>query len=190
MNTTKVARLYPVYCDMLRRAAAAPQRGLLGMLENVLRAEVLQDAGHRYSIALRDQDNPTTVFNFVGVPTEDHLADFVPARVFAWAQQQLPSDLSEPTRLLAPKAGWAVRLQAAALATQGQPGQATLPAGPTVYLEHQGSAEEVAVLARGLRAHQAKRRRHARRLLAQLWAYHWRQQRAIATQGIEEKVAA
>lgn len=179
MNTTKIAALQPFWLDCLRTKAAQPHRSLLDMLEIKLRADlVLASGARRFSVAVRDQDNPVQRFDQLGLPTDDLIFELVPAHVWAWASRQLPAsplppaDLNEEIRrLMAPATGLAVRLSASTKA-EGLPGQPVPQDAPSAWLVRQGPAEEFAVLLRGLRAYQAKRRKRARRLLAQLRAYH------------------
>ena len=179
MNTTKIAALRPFFLDCLRTKAAQPHRRLLDMLEIKLRSDVVQASGARsYSIAVRDQDNPVQRFDQLGLPTDELLMEFVPARVWAWAERQLPAspqppaDLNEEIRqLLAPATGLAVRLSASTK-VEGLPGQPVPQDAPSAWLVRQGPTEAFAVLLRGLRAWQTKRRKRARRLLAQLSAQH------------------
>lgn len=172
MNTTKVAALGPFYRDMLRTKAAQPYRCLVDMLEIRLRADLLLASGaRRYSVAVRDQDNPVQRFDQLGLPTDEFLFEMVPARVWAWASQQLPADPGDEAHLLAPSGGLAVRLSASTK-VEGQPGQLVPQDAPSTWLMRQGPAEEFAVLLRGLRSWQTKRHKRARRLLAQLQVYY------------------
>ena len=186
MNTTKIAALQPFFLNCLRTKAAQPHRSLLDMLEIKLRGDLVLASARRYSVAVRDQDNPVQRFDQLGLPTDELLMEFVPARVWAWAEQQLPAsqqppaDLDEEIRqLLAPATGLVVRLSASTK-VEGLPGQLVPQDAPSTWLMRQGPAEEFAVLLRGVRAYQAKRRKRARRLLAQLSAQHIQQQRALA----------
>ena len=176
MNTAKIAALQPFFCDALRTLAAHPERRLLDIIEIKLRADVLVANGPRsYSVTVRDLENPVLRFDQLGLPTDDLLFEFVPARVWAWAEQQLPADPGDEARWLAPPVGLAVRLSASTKVT-GLPGQPVPQDTSSTSLRRQGPSEEFAVLLRGLRAYQVKRRKRARRLLAQLWvAYHWQQ---------------
>jgi hypothetical protein len=177
MNKTKIARYYPLYLDMLRTKAAQPQRTLLGMMENQLRAEALLASARRFSVGLKNCDNPQRRFDHLGCVTDELLREFVPARVFNWAHLQVltlppPDDFGA----IMPTTGWEAYLQAGT-SVVGLPDQpAPSEHEPTLHVRHQGTAEGFAPLLRGLRAHQAKQRRRARRLLAQLWTYHWQQQ--------------
>lgn len=197
MNKTKIARYYPLYLDMLRTKAAQPQRTLLGMMENQLRAETLLTSTRRFSVGLKDYDNPQQRFDFVGCVTDELLREFVPARVFNWAHLQLltlpvPDDFGA----IAPITGWEAYLQAGT-SVVGVPGQ-PVPSErvATEHVRRKGTAQDFAPLLRGLRAHQAKQRRRAQRLLAQLWTYHWQQQvtRQLVTneaaQAAEGRIAA
>ncbi len=217
MNKTKIARYYPLYLDMLRTKAAQPQRTLLSMMENQLRAETLLTSTRRYSVGLKDCDNPQQRFDYVGCVTDELLREFVPARIFNWAHLQLltlpaAEDIGELIQesmcqhtwllaadaLLKERTGWQAYIQASTPIT-GMPGQSVPPASERVATQHikrQGTAEDFAPLLRGLRAHQAKQRRRAQRLLAQLWTYHWQQQvtrqlvTVEATQAAEGRIAA
>jgi hypothetical protein len=189
MNKTKIAAFYPFYLDMLRTKAAQPHRSLLDMLEIGLRAELLlPDApARRYWVALRDQDNPQRRFDQLGLPTDELLHEQVPARVFDWAQLQLlalPAS-TDIELLLARPTGWLATAHAFT-PVKGLPGQPVpVATEDSVWLKRQASAADLAPLLRGLRAYQAKRRKRARRLLAQLWTYHWQQQvvRQLVTVG-------
>jgi hypothetical protein len=179
MNKTKIARYYPLYLDMLRTKAAQPQRTLLGMMENQLRAETLLASTRRFSVGLKDCDNPQQRFDHLGCVTDELLREFVPARVFNWAHLQVltlpaPDDFGA----IAPTSGWETYLQAgtSVMGLPGQPAPAPDEREATLHVRRQGTAQDFAPLLRGLRAHQAKRRRRAQRLLAQLWTYHWQQQ--------------
>jgi hypothetical protein len=200
MNKTKIARYYPLYLDMLRTKAAQPQRTLLGMMENQLRAETLLASARRYSVGLKDLDNPQQRYDYVGCSTDEVVREFVPARVFNWAHLQLLTlPASEAMVMLWPvPTGWLARAQALTPAT-GLAGQPVLPTGEqeaSVHVERQGTALDLAPLLRGLLAYQAKQRKRAHRLLAQLWTYHWQQQvtRQLTTveaaRAAEGKVAA
>jgi hypothetical protein len=180
MNKTKIARYYPLYLDMLRAKAAQPQRTLLSMMENQLRAETLLADARRYSVGVRGHDNPQQRFDFVGSITDEVLREFVSARVFNWAQLQLLTLPSCGTidELLQKPTGWGAYLQASTPLT-GQPGQPVPLVSEreaTLHVKRQGTAEDFMPLLRGLLAHQAKQRKRAQRLLAQLWTYHWQQQ--------------
>lgn len=179
MNTTKIAALRPFFIDCLRTKAAQPHRSLLDMLEIKLRADVVKASGaQRFSVAVRDQDNPVQCFDQLGLPTDNLLLEFVPPRVWAWAEQQLPAsppppaDLNEEIRqLLAPATGLAVRLSASTKVA-GLPDQLVPQDAPSVWLVRQGPADDFLTLLRGIQAYQRKRRKCARRLLAQLSAQH------------------
>jgi hypothetical protein len=192
MNKHKIERYYPFYLDMLRTKAAQPHRSLLDMLEIRLRTELLLPGApaRRYWVALRDQDNPQQRFDQLGLPTDEHLHEQVPARVFNWAQVQLlalPIEADEFAAALAPATGWLARAHAFTPA-KGLPGQLVPAASEdSVWLKRQASAADLAPLLRGLRAYQAKRRKRARRLLAQLWAYHWQFSKQCALQLQERK---
>lgn len=189
MNKTKIARYYPLYLDMLRTKAQQAQRTLLGMMENQLRTETLLASTRRYSVGLKDLDNPQQRYDYVGCITDEVVREFVPARVFNWAHLQLLTlpageaialSYSKPT-------GWQAYLQARTPVT-GLPGQPVPPAGEreaSVHVERQGTAEDVAPLLRGMQSYQVKQRKQARRLLAQLFTYHWQQQvtRQLVTVG-------
>lgn len=180
MNVTKIAALRPFFLDMLRTQAAQPHRSLLDMLEIKLRTDLLLANGkQRLWVAVRDLENPVQRFDQLGLPTDDLLLEFVPARVWAWAEQQLPADPGDEARWLAPRVGFEVRLSASTK-VEGLPGQPVPQDAPSVYLLRQGPAEEFAGLLRGIRAYQVKRRKRARRLLAQLRAHHAQQQRQLA----------
>lgn len=172
MTHSKVAGLYPFYLDCLRTKAAQPHRSLLDMLEIRLRADVvLANGSNSYSVAVRDLENPVQRFDQLGLPTDELLFEFVPARVWAWAKQQLPADSGDEARWLALPVGLAVRLNASTKVT-GLPGQLVPQDAPSVWLLCQGPAEDFLTLLRGLRAWQTKRRKRARRLLAQLRVHH------------------
>lgn len=195
MNKTKIARYYPLYLDMLRTKAAHPQRTLLSMMENQLRAETLLASPRRYWVGLKDCDNPQQRFDHLGCVTDELLREFVPARVFNWAHLQLltlptAEEVSELLRepicqqawlqatavLMKERTGWQAYIQAST-PIAGVPGQpAPSERETTQHVRRQGTAQDFAPLIRGLRAHQAKQRRRAQRLLAQLWTYHWQQQ--------------
>jgi hypothetical protein len=168
MNTTKIAALGPFYSDMLRTKAAQPHRSLLDMLEIRLRADlVLANGARRFSVAVRDQDNPVQRFDQLGLPTDELIFELVPARMWAWAEEQMP----DPGNELDLSGGLIVRLSASTK-VEGLPGHLVPQDAPSTWLMRQGSAEEFAVLLRGLRAWQTKRRKRALRLLAQLRAFH------------------
>jgi len=187
MNTTKIAALGPFYLNMLRTKAAQPHRSLLDMLEIRLRADlVLASGARRHSVAVRDQDNPVQRFDQLGLPTDELLFELVPARVWAWAEQQLPAGSNE-AHLLAPAAGLVVRLSSSTK-VEGLPGQLVPQDASAAWLVRQGQPEEFAVLLRGLRVWQTKRRKRARRLLAQLHAYHGQAQ--LAPLGLSEPVVS
>jgi hypothetical protein len=194
MNTNKIERYYPLYLDMLRTQAVQPHRGLLGMMENQLRAETLLASARHYSVGLKDHENAQQRFDHVGCITDEVVREFVPARVFDWAQVQLLT-LPACTALGLPwvaTTGWVARAQAFTPAA-GLPGQLVPPASQreaSVYVERQGTAADFAPVLRGLRAYQAKQRKRARRLLAQLWTYHWRQLVAQQHETVETKAAA
>jgi hypothetical protein len=172
MNITKIAALGPFYLDMLRTQAAQPHRSLLDMLEIKLRADlVLASSVHRYSVAVRDLENPVQRFDQLGLPTDELILESVPARVWAWAEKQLPTDSGDEASWLAPAVGLAVRLSASTKVA-GLPGQLVPQDAPSVWLLRQGPVEEFTVLLRGLRAWQTKRRKRVRRLLAQSRVYH------------------
>jgi hypothetical protein len=184
MDTAKMQALYPYYLDCLRTKAAQPYRSLLDMMEIKLRADLAMPSAlpRRYWVALRDLDNPQRRFDLLGLPTDEFLHEQVPARVWNWAQVQLlalPAS-TDLELLLGPAIGW--RARARAFTPQdGLPGKLVPAASEReadVSVERQASAEDLAPLLRGLRAYQAKQRKRARRLLAQLWAYHWQQQAA------------
>jgi hypothetical protein len=180
MNKTKIARYYSLYLDMLRTKAAQPQRTLLGMMENQLRAELLLANARRYSVGLKDLANPQQRYDYVGCITDEVVREFVPARVFDWVHLQLLTlpDCEAIALVRQEPSGWLARARAFT-SVAGQPGQAVPPASEreaNVYAERHGTAEDFAPLLRGLRAYQAKLRKRARRLLAQLWTYHWQQQ--------------
>ncbi len=179
MNKTKIARYYPLYLDMLCTKAQQPQRTLLGMMENQLRAETLLASARRFSVGLKDCDNPQRRYDYVGCVTDEVVREFVPARVFNWAHLQVltlpaPDDFGAIT----PTTGWEAYLQGgtSVMGLPGQPAPAPSECEPTLHVRRQGTAQDFAPLLRGLRAHQAKQRRRAQRLLAQLWTYHWQQQ--------------
>lgn len=180
MNKTKIARYYPLYLDILRTKAKQPQRTLLDMMENQLRAETLLASTRRYSVGVKDCDNAQQRYDYVGYTTDEVLREFVPARVFNWTQVQLLT-LSACTtidELLREPTGWVAYLQAST-SVSGLPGQPVPPASEreaTLHVKRHGTAEDIAPLLRGLRAYQAKQRKRARRLLAQLFTYHWQQQ--------------
>jgi hypothetical protein len=196
MNTNKIAGLYPYFLDGLRTCAAQPHRSLLDMLEIKLRCELLVPSApaRRYWVALRDQDNPQQRFDQLGLPTNEVLHEQVTARVWNWAQVQLlalPAS-TDVELLLGPSMGWWARARAFT-AMEGQPGQPVPPASEhetDVHVERQASATDLAPLLRGLRAYQAKRRKRARRLLAQLWTYHSQQLVARQYEAVEAKAAA
>jgi hypothetical protein len=177
MNKTKIARYYPLYLDMLRTKAAQPQRTLLGMMENQLRAETLLASTRRFSVGLKDCDSPQQRFDHLGCVTDELLREFVPTRVFNWAHLQvLTLPASDDFDVIVPTTGWEAYLQAgtSVVGVPGQPAPGEREA--TLHIRRQGMAEDFAPLLRGLHAHQAKQRRRAQRLLAQLWTYHWQQQ--------------
>jgi hypothetical protein len=194
MNTNKIAGLYPFYLDMLRTHAAQPHRSLLDMLEIKLRTELLVPSAppRRYWVALRDQDNPQQRFDQLGLPTDEVLHEQVPARVWNWAQLQL---LILPSCAVLPlygasRTGWWARAHAFT-PTVGLPGQLVPSASEdSVHVVRQASATDIAPLLRGLRAYQAKRRKRARRLLAQLYTYHWQQLVARQYKAFEAATAA
>jgi hypothetical protein len=179
MNKIKIARYYPLYLDMLRTKAAQPQRTLLGMMENQLRAETLLASVRRYSVGVKDLDNPQQRYDYVGCITDEVVREFVPARVFNWAHLQLLTlPACGPIALQPQPTGWLARAQALT-STTGLPGQPVPPPSEreaSAHIERLGTAEDFAPLLRGLRAYQAKQRKRARRLLAQLWTWHWQQQ--------------
>ncbi|GAB3637274.1 hypothetical protein GCM10027422_28640 [Hymenobacter arcticus] len=179
MNTTKIQALYPFFCDCLRTKAAQPQRCLLDMMETKLIADQLLEGPRRFSVAVRDQANPVKRFDRLGMLTDELLYELVPARTWAWAEKQLPADPGDEMRWAIERTGLLVRLHAHTPVT-GQPGQPVPEVEPSVWLPRQASATEAAPLLRGLRAFQAKRRKRARRLLAQLIIFHWQQQATLA----------
>jgi hypothetical protein len=179
MNKTKIARYYPLYLDMLRTKAQQPQRTLLSMMENQLRAETLLAGTRRYSVGVKDCDNAQQRFDFVGCVTDELVREFVPARVFNWTHLQLLTlPASDDFGAIKPTTGWEAYLQAGAsvMGGAGQPAPAPSEREATQHVRRQGTAEDFAPLLRGLRAYQAKLHKRARRLLAQLWIYHWQQQ--------------
>lgn len=168
MNTAKIAALQPFFLSCLRTKAAQPHRSLLDMLEIKLRADlVLANSQRSYFVAVRDQDNPVQRFNQLGLPTDELISELVPARVWAWAEEQMP----DPGNELDLSGGLLVRLSASTK-VEGLPGQPVPQDAPSCWLMRQGPPELFAVFLRGLRAWQTKRRKRARRLLAQLRAYH------------------
>ena len=174
MNTTKIAALQPFFLSCLCTKAAQPHRSLLDMLEIKLRADVVLANGKRsYSVAVRDQETPVQRFDQLGLPTDELLFELVPPRVWAWAEEQMP----DPGNELDLSGGLIVRLSASTKA-EGLPGQPVPQDAPSAWLMRQGPPELFAVLLRGLRAWQTKRRKRARRLLAQLRAYHGQAQPA------------
>jgi hypothetical protein len=168
MPTPITAGLYQFYLDCLRTKAAQPHRSLLDMLEIKLRADLVLASGRRrYSVAVRDLENPVQRFDQLGLPTDELIFEFVPARVWAWAEEQMP----DPGNELDLSGGLIIRLSASTKAT-GLPGQLVPQDAPSTWLMRQGPAEEFLTLLRGLRALQTKRRKRARKLLAQLRAFH------------------
>lgn len=193
MNKTKIARYYPFYLDMLRTKAAQPQRTLLGMMENQLRAETLLASARRFSVGLKDCGNPQRRYDYVGCVTDELLREFVPARVFNWAHLQvLTLPVPDDFGAIAPTTGWEAYLQAgtSVVGLPGQPAPALSECEPTLHVRRQGTAQDFAPLLRGLRAYQAKLHKRARRLLAQLWTYHWQQQVARQLVTVEPALVA
>jgi hypothetical protein len=183
MNKSKIEHYHSLYLDMLRTKAAQPHRSLLDMLEIKLRADVVLANGNRsYSIAVRDLENPVQRFDQLGLPTDELIFEFVPARVWAWAEEQMP----DPGNELDLSGGLIVRLSASTKA-MGLPGHLVPQDAPSTWLLRQGPADEFLTLLRGIQAYQRKRRKRARRLLAQLGVYHWQFSKQCALQLQERK---
>jgi hypothetical protein len=109
-------------------------------------------------------------------------AEFVPARVHAWAVAQLPAyvkfDESDPaTRWWpAPEETWHVITHI------------SHPDGEPTITYHDGTVFDFAILLRGIRSYQRKQYRQARKLAAQLWRYHLAQQTALQADQLSELV--
>ncbi|RZJ93874.1 MAG: hypothetical protein EOO60_04285 [Hymenobacter sp.] len=207
MNTTKIAASFPYFLDAINQLSTG--RSMADMMSVVQQALFIKANTGNSSlwVTLRDQDNPVLRFNELGMPTDEVVREMVPARVFAWVCRQQPA---APTynddlegRLAQCEAwekennGWQVKASEVLPQPMGVSGQLVPPTtGKGRSAVWAGSEQELAVVLRGVRAFQAKRRKQTRKLIAQLWAYYLSQPTrqyqlvAVATEVAEGRIAA
>ena len=170
MNTATIAALYPYFLDSLRYANAAQTMEAL-LVRRLQADQVPTSRSYSHSLALTDVDHPGQPADWLAEAAGVTLQEFAPERVFNWVCQQVPALTADYQPK--PATGWHVYLQATAR------DQAT---GPNLHLYATTTSAELAPALRGLRAYQVKRYKRARRLLAQLRAYHGQRVAAEAEQ--------
>jgi hypothetical protein len=156
MNAHKIAALYPYFLNSLRHINAAQT------MESLLCEH--SPGSRRYSIALTDVENPGQHSDWLAEVAGVTIQEFAPERVFNWVRQHLPTLAAgyQPK----PATGWHLYLQAS---------NREQASGPSLHLYTSATSAELAPVLRGLRAYQAKRRKRAHRILAQLRVYHAQQ---------------
>lgn len=180
MNTAKIAALC-AFSDCQRYLTQDASAGRNLYFDHVTRRALRDDVpagGTTYAVSIDDHARGIRRVDDFGDRQYDLLQVDCPTRVYAWALKQLPAEDN-----LAPD--------------QGERWSATVAIHPTKDSGEEptfkfciSSAESFAVLLRGMRAYQAKRRKYARKVLAQVKAYHLQQAQAAALSQQQSTAAA
>lgn len=179
MNTAKIAALC-VFSDCQRYLKQDASAGRNPYFDYVTRCALRDDVpagGPTYAVSIDDHVRSIRRVDEFGDRQYDLLQVDCSARVYAWALKQLPTE----DDLTPAQERWSAALAIHPTKESGEEMTHTFCIS---------GAASFATLLRGMRAYQAKRRKHARKVLAQVKEYLWQQVQAQAAAHRQQQSAA
>lgn len=175
MNTPKIAGLYAAteYADFINWSGADAdlvRQELHDRIYHLVQRDDVDygsqgDTKTTHCVDIDDYNKTAKRYDSLGLRQYTLLSAYCPQRVHAWALRQLPA---EDNGAVAPGERWTASVMTYLRDKSGEIVDSTLEL-------RYGGAADFATLLRGMRAYQRKRQKYAKKIIAQVRAYHQQQ---------------